>query len=103
MTGLTRTAIIDAEVVEMGRRATALSDDTAERAVLGAVLLDAARVIPLDARLLLRGEDPAASWPERRAWRALARAQGWPVVDTSGTPAETLAALLARLPPEVTQ
>ena len=38
----------------------------------------------LDARLLLRGEDPAASHGERAQWRRLAAAEGWPVVATDG-------------------
>ena len=38
----------------------------------------------LDARLLLRGEDPAASHGERAQWRRLAAAEGWPVIATDG-------------------
>ena len=45
--------------------------------------LDAADAT-LDARLLLRGEDPAASHGEREQWRRLAAAEGWPVVATDG-------------------
>ena len=45
--------------------------------------LDAADAT-LDARLLLRGEDPAASHGERAQWRRLAAAEGWPVVATDG-------------------
>ena len=47
------------------------------------VMLDAADAT-LDARLLLRGEDPAASHGERAQWRRLAAAEGWPVVATDG-------------------
>lgn len=36
----------------------------------------------LDARLMLRGEDPASAWPERAEWRRLAAAEGWRCVDT---------------------
>ena len=61
-----------------------------------ALHVDAADAV-LDARLHLRGEDPAASWPERRAWRALARERGWRTVDTSGDRATTLATLLAEV------
>jgi len=49
----------------------------------------------LDARLLLRGEDPRDSHHERAQWRRLAAAEGWPVVDTSGPREATGAALLA--------
>ena len=49
----------------------------------------------LDARLLLRGEDPRDSHAERAQWRRLAAAEGWPVVDTSGPREATGAALLA--------
>ena len=49
----------------------------------------------LDARLLLRGEDPRESHHERAQWRRLAAAEGWPVVDTSGPREATGAALLA--------
>ena len=45
--------------------------------------LDAADAT-LDARLILRGEDPAASHGERAQWRRLAAAEGWPVVATDG-------------------
>lgn len=45
--------------------------------------LDAADAT-LDARLILRGEDPAASHGERGQWRRLAAAEGWPVVATDG-------------------
>lgn len=45
--------------------------------------LDAAGAT-LDARLILRGEDPAASHGERGQWRRLAAAEGWPVVATDG-------------------
>lgn len=38
----------------------------------------------LDARLLLRGEDPAASHGERAQWRRLAAAEAWPVIATDG-------------------
>lgn len=58
--------------------------------------LDASDAV-LDARLMLRGEDAIASWPERRAWRVLARERGWRSVDTSGDRAATLAALLAEV------
>ena len=47
------------------------------------VMLDAADAT-LDARLLLRGEDPAASHGERAQWRRLAAAEGWPVIATDG-------------------
>ena len=49
----------------------------------------------LDARLLLRGEDPRESHAERAQWRRLAAAERWPVVDTSGPRVATGAALLA--------
>jgi len=49
----------------------------------------------LDARLLLRGEDPRESHHERAQWRRLAAAERWPVVDTSGPREATGAALLA--------
>jgi len=48
----------------------------------------------LDARLLLRGEDPRESHHERAQWRRLAAAERWPVVDTSGPREATGAALL---------
>lgn len=48
----------------------------------------------LDARLLLRGEDPRESHHERAQWRRLAATEGWPVVDTSGPREATGAALL---------
>ena len=47
------------------------------------VMLDASDAT-LDARLLLRGEDPAASHGERAQWRRLAAAEGWPVIATDG-------------------
>ena len=47
------------------------------------VMLDASDAT-LDARLILRGEDPAASHGERAQWRRLAAAEGWPVVATDG-------------------
>ena len=47
------------------------------------VMLDAADAT-LDARLILRGEDPAASHGERAQWRRLAAAEGWPVIATDG-------------------
>ena len=56
--------------------------------------LDAADAT-LDARLILRGEDPAASHGERAQWRRLAASERWPVVDTSGPREATGAALLA--------
>jgi thymidylate kinase len=49
---------------------------------LPVVMLDASDAT-LDARLLLRGEDPRESHAERAQWRRLAAAEGWPVVDTS--------------------
>jgi len=49
----------------------------------------------LDARLLLRGEDPRDSHHERAQWRRLAASERWPVVDTSGPREVTGAALLA--------
>jgi hypothetical protein len=49
----------------------------------------------LDARLLLRGEDPRDSHHERAQWRRLAAAERWPVVDTSGPREAVGAALLA--------
>jgi len=61
---------------------------------LPVVLLDASDAT-LDARLLLRGEDPRDSHHERAQWRRLAAAEGWPVVDTSGPREATGAALLA--------
>jgi len=59
---------------------------------LPVVLLDAPDAT-LDARLLLRGEDPRDSHHERAQWRRLAASEGWPVVDTSG-PRETVGAAL---------
>lgn len=56
--------------------------------------LDAADAT-LDARLLLRGEDPAASHGERAQWRRLADAEGWPVVSTDRPRADVAADLLA--------
>ena len=50
---------------------------------LPVAMLDAADAT-LDARLLLRGEDPAASHGERAQWRRLAAAEGWPVIATDG-------------------
>jgi len=50
---------------------------------LPVAMLDAADAT-LDARLILRGEDPAASHGERAQWRRLAAAEGWPVVATDG-------------------
>lgn len=47
------------------------------------VMLDASDAT-LDARLLLRGEDPAASHGERAQWRRLAAREGWPVIATDG-------------------
>jgi hypothetical protein len=61
---------------------------------LPVMLLDASDAT-LDARLLLRGEDPRESHHERAQWRRLAAAEGWPVVDTSGPREATGAALLA--------
>ncbi len=61
---------------------------------LPVVLLDASDAT-LDARLLLRGEDPRESHHERAQWRRLAASEGWPVVDTSGPREVTGAALLA--------
>jgi thymidylate kinase len=61
---------------------------------LPVVLLDASDAT-LDARLLLRGEDPRESHHERAQWRRLAAAEGWPVVDTSGPREAVGAALLA--------
>lgn len=49
----------------------------------------------LDARLLLRGEDPRESHHERAQWRRLAASERWPVVDTSGPREAVGAALLA--------
>lgn len=49
----------------------------------------------LDARLLLRGEDPAASHGERAQWRRLAVAEGWPVVSTDRPRADVAGDLLA--------
>ena len=49
----------------------------------------------LDARLLLRGEDPAASHGERAQWRRLAAAEGWPVVSTDRPRADVAGDLLA--------
>lgn len=60
---------------------------------LPVVLLDASDAT-LDARLLLRGEDPRDSHHERAQWRRLAAAEDWPVVDTSGPREATGAALL---------
>ena len=48
----------------------------------------------LDARLLLRGEDPASAWPERTEWRRLAAAEGWQTIDTAAPVAEVTRALL---------
>lgn len=50
----------------------------------------------LDARLLLRGEDPRESHGERAQWRRLAAAERWPVVDT-GRPREAVAGDLLAL------
>jgi thymidylate kinase len=61
---------------------------------LPVVLLDASDAT-LDARLLLRGEDPRESHHERAQWRRLAASEGWPVVDTSGPREAVGAALLA--------
>jgi thymidylate kinase len=61
---------------------------------LPVVLLDASDAT-LDARLLLRGEDPRESHHERAQWRRLAAAERWPVVDTSGPREAVGAALLA--------
>lgn len=61
---------------------------------LPVVLLDASDAT-LDARLLLRGEDPAASHGERAQWRRLAAAEGWPVVSTDRPRADVAADLLA--------
>lgn len=61
---------------------------------LPVVLLDASDAT-LDARLLLRGEDPAASHGERAQWRRLAAAEGWPVVGTDRPRADVAADLLA--------
>ena len=61
---------------------------------LPVVLLDASDAT-LDARLLLRGEDPRDSHAERAQWRRLAAAERWPVVDTSGPREAVGAALLA--------
>lgn len=58
------------------------------------VMLDALDAT-LDARLLLRGEDPAASHGERAQWRRLAAAEGWPVVATDGDRDGVTAALVA--------
>jgi hypothetical protein len=60
---------------------------------LPVVLLDAPDAT-LDARLLLRGEDPRESHHERAQWRRLAASEGWTVVDTSGPREATGAALL---------
>ena len=49
----------------------------------------------LDARLAQRGEDPATSHAERRVWRRMAAAQGWPVVSTDGDREAVEAQLLA--------
>lgn len=48
---------------------------------LPVVCLDASDAT-LDARLLLRGEDPRQSHGERAQWRRLAARERWPVVDT---------------------
>jgi thymidylate kinase len=61
---------------------------------LPVVLLDASDAT-LDARLLLRGEDPRDSHHERAQWRRLAASERWPVVDTSGPREAVGAALLA--------
>jgi hypothetical protein len=61
---------------------------------LPVVLLDASDAT-LDARLLLRGEDPRESHHERAQWRRLAASERWPVVDTSGSREATGAALIA--------
>ncbi len=61
---------------------------------LPVVLLDASDAT-LDARLLLRGEDPRESHHERAQWRRLAASERWPVVDTSGPREAVGAALLA--------
>ena len=58
------------------------------------VMLDAADAT-LDARLLLRGEDPAASHGERAQWRRLAAAEAWPVVATDGDRDGVTRALIA--------
>ena len=51
--GLSRAPIVDVEVVT---RPTALADDAAERAVLGAILFDAARVVPIVSALLVAAD-----------------------------------------------
>jgi len=61
---------------------------------LPVAMLDASDAT-LDARLLLRGEDPRDSHHERAQWRRLAAYERWPVVDTSGPREATGAALLA--------
>lgn len=61
---------------------------------LPVVLLDASDAT-LDARLLLRGEDPVASHGERAQWRRLAAAEGWPVVSTDRPRPVVAAELLA--------
>jgi thymidylate kinase len=61
---------------------------------LPVALLDASDAT-LDARLLLRGEDPRESHHERAQWRRLAASERWPVVDTSGPREAVGAALLA--------
>lgn len=48
----------------------------------------------IDARLLLRGEDPASAWPERTEWRRLAAAEGWQTIDAAAPVAEVTRALL---------
>jgi hypothetical protein len=60
---------------------------------LPVVLLDCGDAT-LDARLLLRGEDPRDSHHERAQWRRLAASERWPVVDTSGPREAVVAALL---------
>jgi len=61
---------------------------------LPVVMLDASDAT-LDARLLLRGEDPRQSHHERAQWRRLAAAEQWPVVDTSGSREAVAGDLLA--------
>ena len=64
--GLSRAPIIDVEVVT---NSTALADDAAERAVLGAILFDAAKVVPVASALLV-----AADFAEPRhatIWEAM--------------------------------
>lgn len=74
--GLSRAPIIDVEVVT---RSTALADDDAERAVLGAILFDAGVVVPVASALLV-----AADFNEPRhatIWEAMlaVHARGEPV------------------------